>query len=42
VANGQMFVVDLGQPARGTTTAKSCARTEQVADAVLATATSRK
>lgn len=42
VANGQMFVVDLGQPARGTTTAQSCARTEQVADAVLATATSRK
>jgi hypothetical protein len=38
VANGQMFVVDLGQPAGGTTTAQSCARTEQVAGAVLATA----
>jgi Protein of unknown function (DUF3558) len=38
VANGQMFTVDLGQPARGATTAQSCARTEQVAAAVLATA----
>jgi hypothetical protein len=42
VANGQMFTVDLGQPARGTTTAQSCARTEQVAAAVLATAQTRK
>jgi hypothetical protein len=38
VANGQMFTVDLGQPARGATTVQSCARTEQVAAAVLATA----
>jgi hypothetical protein len=42
VANGQMFTVDLGQPARGTTTVQSCARTEQVAAAVLATAQTRK
>jgi hypothetical protein len=42
VANGQMFTVDLGQPARGTTTTQSCARTEQVAAAVLATAQTRK
>jgi hypothetical protein len=42
VASAQMFVVDLGQPASGTTTAQSCARTEQVADAVLATAQTRK
>jgi hypothetical protein len=41
VANGQMFTVDLGQPKRGTTTAQSCARTEQVADAVLTTARTR-
>lgn len=38
VANGQMFMVDLGQPARGTTTVQSCADTEKVAAAVLATA----
>jgi hypothetical protein len=42
VANGQMFTVELGQPARGTTTTQSCARTEQVAAAVLATAQTRK
>jgi hypothetical protein len=42
VANGQMFTVDLGQPAKGTTTTQSCVRTEQVAAAVLATAQSRK
>ncbi|HEX5401150.1 MAG TPA: DUF3558 domain-containing protein [Pseudonocardiaceae bacterium] len=42
VASGQMFVVNLGQPPTGTTTAQSCARTEQVADAVLATAKTRK
>jgi hypothetical protein len=41
VADGQMFAVDLGQPARGTTTAQSCARTEQVAGAVLTTARTR-
>jgi hypothetical protein len=38
VANGQMFMVNLGQPPRGTTTAQSCALTEKVAGAVLATA----
>ena len=42
VANGQMFTVNLGQPARGTTTAQSCAKTEQVAGAVLATAQTLK
>jgi hypothetical protein len=42
VANGQMFMVNLGQPAAGTTTAQSCARTEQVAGAVLATAQAPK
>ncbi|HEY0804482.1 MAG TPA: DUF3558 domain-containing protein [Pseudonocardiaceae bacterium] len=42
VANGQMFSVNLGQPARGTTITQSCARTEQVAGAVLATAQSLK
>jgi hypothetical protein len=42
VANGQMFTVNLGQPAKGTTTTQSCARTEQVAAAVLATAQTRK
>jgi hypothetical protein len=42
VANGQMFVVNLGQPVRGTTTAQSCARTEQVAGAVLTTARTSK
>ena len=42
VANGQMFTVNLGQPARGTTTTQSCAKTEQVAGAVLATAQSPK
>jgi uncharacterized protein DUF3558 len=42
VANGQMFTVNLGQPAKGTTTAQSCARTEQVAATVLATAQTRK
>jgi hypothetical protein len=42
VATGQMFMVNLGQPARGTTTAQSCARTEQVAGAVLATAKTLK
>lgn len=41
VANGQMFTVNLGQPARGTTTATSCAKTEQVAGAVLTTARTR-
>jgi hypothetical protein len=38
VASGQMIVVNLGQPSSGTTTAQSCARTEQVAGAVLTTA----
>jgi hypothetical protein len=38
VANGQMFVVNLGQPPSGTTTAQSCASTEKVAAAVLSTA----
>jgi hypothetical protein len=42
VANGQMFTVNLGQPARGTTTAQSCAKTEQVAGAILATAQTPK
>lgn len=42
VASGQMFTVNLGQPARGTTTAQSCAKTEQVAGAVLATAQTLK
>lgn len=42
VASGQMFMVDLGEPARGTTIAQSCARTEQVAAAVLATAKTLK
>jgi hypothetical protein len=42
VASGQMFVVNLGQPSRGTTTAESCARTEQVAGAVLTTARTSK
>jgi hypothetical protein len=42
VAAGQMFMVDLGQPARGTTTDQSCARTETVADAVLTTARTQK
>ena len=42
VANGQMFTVNLGQPARGATTAQSCAKTEQVAGAVLATAQTLK
>lgn len=42
VASGQMFMVNLGQPARGTTTAESCAKTEQVAGAVLATAKTLK
>ena len=42
VANGQMFTVNLGQPARGTTTAQSCAKTEEVAGAVLATAQTPK
>jgi hypothetical protein len=42
VANGQMFTVNLGQPAGGTTTTQSCARTEQVAAAVLAAAQTRK
>lgn len=42
VADGQMFMVDLGQPARGTTTAQSCADTERVAAAVLATAKTLK
>jgi hypothetical protein len=42
VAANQMFVVDLGQPARGTTTDQSCARTETVADAVLTTARTLK
>ncbi|HYS39046.1 MAG TPA: DUF3558 domain-containing protein [Pseudonocardiaceae bacterium] len=42
VANGQMFTVNLGQPAKGTTTTQSCARTEQVAAAVLATVQTRK
>lgn len=37
VAAGQMFLVQLGQPDEGTTTTQSCARTEQVAAAVLAT-----
>ncbi len=37
VANGQMFMVNLGQPPRGTTTAQSCAMTEKVAGAVLTT-----
>lgn len=42
VADGQMFMVNLGQPARGTTTAQSCAGTERVAAAVLATAKTLK
>lgn len=42
VANSEMFMVNLGQPARGTTTAQSCAMTEKVAGAVLATARTRK
>jgi hypothetical protein len=42
VAGGQMFMVNLGQPAEGTTTTQSCARTEQVADAVLTTARTLK
>jgi hypothetical protein len=42
VANSQMFMVDFGQPPRGTTTAQSCARTETVADAVLTTARTLK
>jgi hypothetical protein len=42
VASGQMIVVNLGQPSRGTTTAQSCARTEQVAGAVLTTARTSK
>jgi hypothetical protein len=42
VASGQMIVVNLGQPSTGTTTAQSCARTEQVAGAVLATARTSK
>jgi len=42
VANGQMFTVNLGQPAKGTTTAQSCAKTEEVAGAVLATAQTLK
>ena len=41
VANGQMFLVNLGQPARGTTTAQSCALTEKVAGAVLTTVRNR-
>lgn len=42
VADSQMFLVDLGQPRKGTTTEQSCARTEQVADAVLTTARTLK
>jgi hypothetical protein len=42
VANSQMFMVNLGQPARGTTTAQSCAMTEKVAAAVLTTARTLK
>lgn len=42
VAGDQMFMVELGQPARGTTTDQSCARTETVADAVLTTARALK
>ncbi|HVV24223.1 MAG TPA: DUF3558 domain-containing protein [Pseudonocardiaceae bacterium] len=42
VANSQMFMVDLGQPAKGTTTAQSCAMTEKVAAAVLTTARTLK
>jgi hypothetical protein len=42
VASGQMIVVNLGQPGKGTTTAQSCARTEQVAGAVLSTARTSK
>lgn len=42
VADGQMFMVDLGAPPRGTTTAGSCASTERVAGAVLATAKTLK
>lgn len=37
VANGQMITVQLGLPPRGTTTAQSCARTNQVAAAALTT-----
>lgn len=42
VAANQMFLVELGQPASGTTTDQSCARTETVADAVLNTARTLK
>lgn len=42
VADGQMFMVNLGQPATGTTTAQSCASTERVAGAVLTTAKTLK
>jgi hypothetical protein len=41
-ANGQMLVVNLGQPAPGSTTAQSCARTEVVAGAALSTAQTLK
>lgn len=42
VADGQMFLVNLGQPDQGTTTTQSCADTERVAAAVLATARTLK
>ncbi len=41
-AAGQMFMVQLGQPDEGLRTSQSCARTEQVAAAVLATARTPK
>jgi hypothetical protein len=41
-AAGQMFMVQLGQPDQGATTTQSCARTEQVAAAVLTTARTPK
>lgn len=37
VATGQMLTVQWGLPPRGTTTAQSCARTEQVAGAAMTT-----
>lgn len=42
VADSQMFLVNLGQPDQGTTTTQSCADTERVAAAVLATARTLK
>lgn len=42
VADDQMFLVNLGQPDQGSTTTQSCADTERVAAAVLATARTLK